>query len=274
MLIVDSQVHIWNTGKLPTPIHRQVPVFSKDDLLKEMDEAGVDAAILHPPAFDPNSDAVAIEAARQHPNRLAVLGRFPVDQPESRALVDTWKNQPGMLGLRFVFLQPHQQSWPTDGTMDWLWPAAERAGIPIALFATSFLPAVGQIAQRHPQLRLLIDHMAVVPNAKDHAAFAALPELLALARYPNVAVKASGAPAYSSEPYPYRNIHPYIRQMYDAFGPDRMFWGTDITRMPCSYRQCVTMFTEEMPWLKGRDLELVMGRALAGWLGWKLPPAP
>jgi hypothetical protein len=66
MLIVDSQVHIRNSGKLPTPIHRQVPVFSKDDLLKEMDEAGVDTALLHPPAFDPNSDAVAIEAARQH----------------------------------------------------------------------------------------------------------------------------------------------------------------------------------------------------------------
>jgi len=66
MLIVDSQVHIRNSGKLPTPIHRQVPVFSKDDLLKEMDEAGVDTALLHPPAFGPNSDAVAIEAARQH----------------------------------------------------------------------------------------------------------------------------------------------------------------------------------------------------------------
>ena len=41
------------------------------------------------------------------------------------------------------------------------------------------------------------------------------------------------------------------------------FWGTDITRMPASWKQCVTMFTEEMPWLKGRDLELVMGRACA-----------
>ena len=28
-----------------------------------------------------------------------------------------------------------------------------------------------------------------------------------------------------------------------------MFWGTDITKMPCSWRQCVTMFTEELPWL-------------------------
>ncbi len=48
-----------------------------------------------------------------------------------------------------------------------------------------------------------------------------------------------------------------------------MFWGTDITRMPCSYRQCVTMFTEELPWLAGRDLELVMGQGVCDWIGWQ-----
>jgi predicted TIM-barrel fold metal-dependent hydrolase len=97
--------------------------------------------------------------------------------------------------------------------------------------------------------------------------------MLALARYPNVAIKATGAPSYSSEPYPYRNIHDHLRRIYDAFGPDRMFWGTDITRMPCSWRQCVTMFTEELPWLRGRDLALVMGGAVCAWLDWKLPGA-
>ena len=49
-----------------------------------------------------------------------------------------------MLGLRFVFLQPQQSTWPTDGTIDWLWPAAERAGLPIALMAADFLPKVGE----------------------------------------------------------------------------------------------------------------------------------
>ena len=50
-----------------------------------------------------------------------------------------------------------------------------------------------------------------------------------------------------------------------------MFWGTDITRMPCSWRQCVTVFTEELPWLRGRDLELVKGDALCNWVGWRFP---
>jgi len=41
--------------------------------------------------------------------------------------------------------------------------------------------------------------------------------------------------------------------------------------MPCTYRECVSLFTEELPWLKGDDLEWVMGRGVCEWLGWPLP---
>lgn len=272
MLIVDAQVHIWGNGKPTNLRHRQVPSFTKDDLLREMDGAGVDAAVIHPPSsWDPRANEIAIEAARQHPKRLAILGNFPLDRPESRALIDGWRRQPGMLGLRFALLQPHERLWWTDGTMDWLWPAAESAGLPVALLAADFLPVVAQVAQRHPRLKLIIDHLGTVTGTKDDAAWASLPEMLALAKYPNVAIKATGAPSYSSEAYPYRNIHGHLHRIYDAFGPERMFWGTDITRMPCSWRECVTMFTEELPWLSARDKELIMGRAVCAWLGWALP---
>ena len=52
MLVVDSQVHIWENVMLP-PIHRQVETYSKDDLLQEMKTAGVDAVLLHPPGAIP-----------------------------------------------------------------------------------------------------------------------------------------------------------------------------------------------------------------------------
>ena len=68
-----------------------------------MGAGGVDAAVLTPHLpWDPNANELAIEAARQH-DRFMVLGSFPLDKPESRALVDTWKQRPGMVGLRFVF---------------------------------------------------------------------------------------------------------------------------------------------------------------------------
>ena len=141
MLIVDSQVHIWSTGLPTNRAHRQITSFSMEDLLQEMDDAGVDAAVIHPPGWDPNSGQVALDAARQHPNRLSILGNFPLDKEESRGLVATWKQQPGMLGLRFALNQPHQQTWSTDGTMDWLWPAADAAGLPVGLAAGQLFAA-------------------------------------------------------------------------------------------------------------------------------------
>jgi predicted TIM-barrel fold metal-dependent hydrolase len=271
MRVVDAQVHIWSAGPPSTPTHRQIEVFTVENLLAEMAEAGVDAAVIHPPSWDPASNDTAVEAAREHPETFCILGNFPLDDPASRDLIDGWKDQPGMVGLRFTFHAPNQRSWPSDGTLDWLWPAAEKAGIPVALQSTNFLPVVGQVAERHPGLKLLVDHLGMRASRstqKDAEAFDRLPQLLALAAHPNVAVKATGAPCYSGEGYPFRSIHPYLEQIFDAFGPERYFWGTDITRMTCSYRECVTMFTEELPWLKGRDLELVMGEAVCDWLDW------
>ena len=271
MHIIDAQVHIWANHKPIFAMHRPLETFAKDDILKGMDAAGVDAALLHPPSWDPGSNDLAIEAARQHPDRFAIMGRFELDRPENRKLVETWKSRPGMLGLRYTFLRPDQKTWMTDGTIEWLWPAAERAGVPISLFVSEFLSVVGRIAERHPGLKLIVDHFGRRIDERDAAGWASLPELLALARYPNVAVKSTAAPDFSSEPYPYRNIHGYIRQVYDAFGPARMFWGTDVTRLPCTWRQAVTMYTEEMPWLSERDKALIMGEAVCAWLGWRRP---
>jgi predicted TIM-barrel fold metal-dependent hydrolase len=274
MPIVDSQIHIWEDARM-SPQHRQIPTFSMDDARKEMAEAGVDAAVLHPPStLGEKVNELAVEAVRRHPDKFSILGHFDLQSPDREAIVKNWRQRPGMIGFRFTFNQPHQQSWWTDGSLDWFWAACEREKLPVGLLAGGHMAAFAKIAERHPGLKLHIDHMGRHGGggaAKDDAAFADLSEMLAVAKYPNVGLKLSGAPSYSSEPYPFRNIHKYIRQMFDAFGPQRCFWGTDITRMPCSYRQCVTMFTEELPWLQGRDKELVMGQAVCDWLGWKRP---
>ena len=270
MLIIDAQVHLWGKGLPTNRSHRQITSFTVDDLLKEMDTSGIDGAVIHPPGWDSDSSTIAVEAALQHPNRLSILGNFPIDHPESQALVPGWKQQPGMLGLRFTFQQPHQQTWLTDGTMDWVWPAAQEAGLPVALAAGNFIPSVGIVAEKNPGVKLIVDHFGRIGGKVDEDAFNNFSELLALSKYPNVAIKATGAPSYSSDPYPFRNIHDYIHQVYDSFGPERMFWGTDITRMPCSWKQCVTLFTEELPWLSQGDKELIMGQALCNWLDWKM----
>ena len=243
-MIVDAQVHIWgaNTPDRPWPggrseAHRPGG-FSADEALQEMNAAGVDRVVIAPPSWEGDRNDLALDAARRHPDRFAIMGRLALERPERRGVLDGWKAQPGMLGLRFTFGSASQRGWLTDGT----------AG-----------------------LKLIIDHLGMPLRTKDDEAFADLPQLRAMAKRPNVAAKASALPCCSSEPYPYRGVHARIRQVFDAFGPRRMFWGTDLTRLPCTYRQAVTLFTEDLPWLAAADQELVMGRGICDWLGWPLP---
>jgi predicted TIM-barrel fold metal-dependent hydrolase len=265
-MIIDAQVHVWSQG-VSSGEHRKVSRYTAGELLTEMAAAGVDGAILHPPSWDPDSNEVAAAAVQRYPGRFAILGHLPLHEASGQGRVAHWRDTPGMVGLRFALLKPHESTWHRDGTMDWLWASAERAGLPVALLAWRFLPDLKQIAERHPRLRFIVDHLGLVRPVQDAAAFETLPALLALAALPNVAVKATGAPGYSTQPYPYKNLHDGLHRIFDAFGPKRFFWGTDLTRMPCSYRQCVTMFTEELPWLQGDDQAQVMGGGVRDWLG-------
>jgi predicted TIM-barrel fold metal-dependent hydrolase len=274
MQIVDAQIHAWGTGLPSNLSHWQVTHFTPEEAIALMDAGGVDAAVIHPPGWDPNSTPMAMKAVQDYPGRFAIMGALPLDQPESRARIAHWRDQPGMLGLRYGFLSDPARHWLKDGTINWLWAEAEKAGVPIAMLATDSLTDIAGIAQRHPALRLTIDHLGGrggTTTLKDADAMIHIPDLLALAKFPNVAVKATGAPGYSTEAYPFPGMHTYLRQIYDAFGPHRMFWGTDISKMPCSWRQCVTMFTEELPWLNDQDKRLIMGEALCAWWGWARP---
>jgi L-fuconolactonase len=239
-----------------------------------MDEAGVDRAIVIPPSWEGDRNDLVLEAARLHPDRFAAMGRLAISRPESRALVPEWKRQPGMLGIRLTFHHEDERRWLFDGTADWIWPAAERARVPIMLYVPGSVSAVEKIAGRHPGLRLVIDHLALGVHARGNLAFVELADVCRLARCPNVAVKASALPCHSTQPYPFRDLHPHIRRVYDAFGPKRMFWGTDWTRLPCPWREAVTLFTEELPWLTAEDKEWIMGRGVCEWLGWAIARAP
>ncbi len=275
MLIVDGQVHTWaeNTPERPwsgggTP-HRPV-AFTNDDLLREMDAAGVDRAVLVPPGWEGSRNDLALAAARAHPNRFAVMGRIRHDLlSKSQGALVGWRNQPGMLGLRLAFNTPKAASILGSGKLDWLWREAEAEGVPLMILIWhADVHLIDAIAAKHPQLRIIMDHFALNSDERDARAFRDFDKLLAIARRPNVAAKASALPCYTDDTYPFRSLHGYIRQVYVAFGPQRLFWGTDLSRSPIPYRQHVTMFTEEIGWLTSEDKEWIMGRGICEWLRW------
>jgi predicted TIM-barrel fold metal-dependent hydrolase len=277
--IIDSQVHIWaeNTPERPWApnmegrAHLAEPL-SAERLLGMMDQAGVDAAILVPPSLEGNRNDLALAAARKFSDRFAVMGRIDLANPASRAALATWRDQPGMLGLRLTFHRPDTRPQLTDGTADWLWPAAEAHGIPLMVHAPAGLPRLAEIAERHPRLTIIVDHMGFGRETTDANALAGAARVAALAHCRNVFVKVSALPCFSSEPYPFRNLNQPLRDVIAAFGPRRCFWGTDLSRTleHCSYRQGVTHFTEELDFLSADDLDWIMGRGLRECLRWNV----
>lgn len=258
-MIVDSQVHLWSTG-VPSPIHTVGAVFRAADLLARMDSAGVDRAVIVPPMWAAPDDP-EIEAARsRHADRLMVMAGPTVEA--ARAVGGALRP------MRLIFAKQLGRPLDADDGLDGLWDEAEAAGTPVMVFASDALPAVGRLAEGRPGLKLCVDHFGLDTAARDEAALANLPDLLALARRPNVSVKLSALPCYSTQAYPHANLHQAIRRAFDAFGPRRCFWGSDMTRLPGTYRECVAMFDQALPWLSGEDKRLVMGEALLDWLEW------
>ena len=275
MIIIDSQIHVWPPDRPDRPLgagHKERTPYSYQELMADMDRAGIHRAILVPPTIDRDRNDYALEAAQKHPDRFAVMGRVPLKTADRNCL-QRWRDQPGMLGVRLTFHRDSDRPWLTDGTADWFWPQAQFHDIPVMVHAPERLAEVGEIAVRYPELRIIVDHMGFARPTIDHETGPAAERMSALARYPNVYVKVSALPAFSTEPYPFKNLRDPIRRVIDAFGPRRAFWGSDITRVPKSrsLRQVVTHFTEELDFLSAADLDWIMGRGLAECLRWPLP---
>jgi predicted TIM-barrel fold metal-dependent hydrolase len=280
MIITDSGLHVWQA---PTPerpwnpakAHLPEPM-SYEDLRARMKEAGVDRAVLVPPSFAGGYNEYSLEAAAKYPEQFAVMGALKLDKPEAPQILENFMRRPGALGVRLTFHHEYDEGFIRDGTADWFWPIAEKMNIPVMMNAPSIHKDVAGVAERHPTLPMILDHMARQKGMKDEKLGPGLSQTIGLAKYPNVFVKLTSTPSCSTEGYPYRNIHPHLKRLIEAFGPRRCFWGTDLSAMlsrtKCTYPQAVTMFTNEMDFLSDDDLEYIMGRGLAECLPWPVAP--
>jgi len=279
-MIVDSQIHVWpaNTPERPwvSGAQPQLPEpFTIERVVPMLDEAGVDRVVIVPPTLEGERLDYAQEAVKRYPGRFAIMARIPLDKPDRAERLATLRDQSGVLGVRLNFVG-QQAAWLTDGTADWFWPAAEKAGLPVMFLTSGQTSLFAGIAERHPQLALILDHMGVGAGLRPHAdlrynlAPEAIAQSAALAKYPNVSVKLSSVPLISTEPYPFRDTIPHIHRLFDSYGPQRCHWGTDVTNSlaRATYRQRVTQFTEELTFLSDDDKDWIMGRSILARLKW------
>jgi len=266
--VIDAQVHAYekdHPGRPWAAVLRGPPSVTGEEMIAAMDEVGVDAAILVSAftmyRYDPS---YAVSVRNAYPGRFALVR--PVD-PADPAVADTiaeWAKVPGAAGVR-IMMRGAVAADAADPGLNRVLAEAGRHGLAVNLLAYGRLPQAKAMAERNPGTQIVIDHVGMaqphLPPAPPEP-FADLPNVLALAGCPNVAIKITGACTYSREAFPYQDIRAPLGRIFEAFGLERCLWGTDWTRAVdiLTYRQGVEAFLDS-GWLSDADRAVLMGGA-------------
>jgi L-fuconolactonase len=275
MLTIDAQVHAYERDRPGrswlAPLHGPAEV-TGDQMAAAMDAVGVDGAILVSAFTMYGYDAsYALEVYARHKRRFGLVK--PVD-PADPAVAETiaeWAATQGAVGIRLL-LNRMASDDPEDAGANRVLAAAAAHGQPVNLLCGGRLDQAAGLAARHPNTRLVIDHLGLrqpFEPPPPEEPWADLPEVLKLAQYDNVAIKITGACTLSHRDFPYDDIWDPLSRIFDAFGLERCLWGTDWTRACAllSYEQGVEAFRVAGR-LSDSDRTMLMGGALSRVYNW------
>lgn len=261
--VIDAQVHIWTTVYPGGTPHR-LGGFTAEAALAAMDACRVDRAVLVAPTWA--ADGEVLRAVATYPDRFGAMMRLTLDPEHDRRIMSLGSETSGILGARIALHTKERRRALVDGELEWLWMYAEDHKVALMIYAPESLTELRAMAAARTGLRIIVDHLGVPLEAGESGLYEIVADLLPLANLPNVAVKASGLPSHTTSLFPFKPLHDAVYQVIDAFGKDRVFWGSDLTRLPCPYSDSVEMMRIGLDRLSESGREWLLGRGLATWL--------
>lgn len=293
MDIVDSQVHLGPGGAA--------------EMVAAMNALGIAAALIdeywvgtpsHPSyqlgggvmrAAAPTAEL----AAWSHPGRFAYVVRVDRRDPELRAIARLARDATHAKALRvFAGLSRAEIMAFAAGEYDELFGLAADCGLPIFVAIPGNTDLLARYLEKFPAARVVVDHCGMPPGPAIRQALAqmeglpdseaywtslaggslgaSLEKVLRLADYPNVAVKWAHPSAIFDDPiYPNPGVWPYLRRTLDAFGAERVMWGSDYSTLGTGETWGQTLFSiVHCPELSPGERQSLLGGAARTWLSW------
>ena len=269
MTIVDPHVHVWTQD----PAHPWAPETTEpptseatpEMLLKEMAAHGVDRTVLVQVIYYRWDNRYTAHALRAHPDKFMAVCRVNPEDPAAPDRLSYWTEEQGFHGVRLSPAADASGDWFTGPLMDPLFERATALGVPMLILTRPpRLPDLAALLERHPDLDVVVDHMADVTLDDEQGIRA----LLDLARYPRVHVKISHTWSISKQDYPWRDAQGLVERVHQAFGAQRLMWGTDwpMCSQWTTYARTLSVVHDEMGFFTDEEREWVLGKtALRLW---------
>lgn len=272
---IDTHMHVWSGDAQRFPFSNpNDPNYSPpaiaatvELLVEEMDSFGITHCVLVQTICHGWDNSYLAHCLKSFPDRFRGHGLIdPTDDAVAEKL-EYWVTERGLAGMRFSpIYYENRDEWMNSSTAVGLWKKAEKLGAIFNFFiSTPQLPKLERMVRQFPAVPVVIDHLARI-DLKQADPLPEFQKLLDLAKYPNVCVKVSELSVLSpSEKYPWSDTFPWVRRMYDAFGPDRMLWGTGFpgaTRGQAgrpTLNQELDLIRHEIPFFTADDRSKILG---------------
>ena len=288
--IIDTHMHVWakkGSKRFPFP-HPYDSNFdgpqhegTVEMLIDDMDQHGCTHSVLVQVIFHGWDNTYIADCVKRYPDRLRAHGLIDPTDPKVADKLEYWMKEHGLHGMRFSAIYYRDGRHGGDDWIDapethQLWKTAARLGAIFNFFiAPEQLPKLATMVKAHPDVPVIIDHFSQLDLGEEN------PEpnvrrLLAMAAYPSIRVKVSELSSVSkSKQYPFSDAWPMVKRVYEAFGPDRLLFGTGYpgTARAAYNRPTldkdIDMIRKEFPFLTDEDREKILGRNAAALWGFE-----
>ncbi len=263
--IYDPHVHIWvRSPQYPwakettnPPTEDRTP----EMLLELMRAHGVAGTVLIQVIYYRWDNRYVADTLKKYPTRFRGVARVDPQDPAAPDHLSRLVEEQGFHGVRISPGGDASGDWIRGPLMPPLWRRCLALKVPMTVLAPAGrMPDVEKLIERHPDLTVVIDHMADSPVDRP----AELDKLLALQRYPKVFVKISHTWSLSKQEYPWRDTHAQVKRLYDTFGPQRLMWGTDwpVSLRHATYAQTLHLVQKELAFLNEDDKAWILSKTV------------
>ncbi len=273
--IIDTHMHVWGHDPKQFPfVHPYNPdspapqsIGTAEVLLKEMDEYGVTQCVLVQAIYHGWDNSYVAHCQKEHPQRFRSHGLIDPTDPQVTDKLVFWMKEHHFSGMRFSpIYYLGKDEWINGPVHHKLWQKAGELGAIFNYFiSTPQLPRLEEMIAKYTKVRIVIDHFARI-DLKAADPSPEFEKLTRLAKYPNVWAKVTEMSVISpSGMYPFKDTIPWARRLYDAFGPDRLLWGTGfpgasrVENGRLALRQELDLVEKELDFLTAEDRKKLLG---------------
>lgn len=266
---IDAHQHFWQLDQpfnyewLKAPQNKPIcRDYLPDDLLPHLRATGINRSIFVQTQHNVEENRWVLALAKRHDFIAGVVGWVDLQSEACEDQLLEFKDHPKFVGVRHV-----TQDEPDDDFI--VRPAVvrglkvlERHEVPFdLLFYVKHLKHAATVARQVPALPLVIDHLAK-PRIKEGITVGWIDDLRAAARCENMYCKLSGMVTEADwENWTAADLQPYVDAALEAFGPDRLMFGSDwpVCELAGSYERVCEALREVLGPLSAAEKSAIFG---------------